>query len=256
MNILVCMKAVASGGGTGAGRGDAELIPNPADLTALEEALTLRDRYSGRVSVITMGAAVCESMLRQALGMGADRAILLSDSAFAGADTAATSRTLAAAIGCAGDFDMIFCGSKTTDGETGQVGVELAMRLGRPWVANCIELHLADNRLLCRCLNDRDEAVLSAPINSVLTFKYGINSPRLPSLAGLRRAREEKIRLLTNAELRLTGDQCGQSGSPTAVLASFSRPFEKRSAIRLRADDEKRAARYIRAALPEKEGGS
>ena len=233
MKILVLMKAVASGSGgyTGADRQTAELIPNPADITALEEALKLRDSLDCSVDVLSMGPGSVGSMLRDALARGADRAILLSDPAFAGADTAATSRSLAAAIRKLGCYDLILCGKKTTDGETGQVGPELAVRLGIECITDCCELSVSALSAECRCQTDNGTQLLHADLPLLLTIRYGINSPRLPSLMGLRRAKREEPVLLSFRDLNISADRCGIKGSPTQVLSSCSKPFEKRHPV-------------------------
>ena len=237
MKILVLIKAVpyTSGGYESAERQTTKLIPNPADMTALEEALALRDTVGGTVTVATMGVPVCDSILRQAIACGANEAVLLTDSAFAGSDTAATSRILAKAVELLGGFDLIFCGRRSTDGETGQVGPELASRLNWACCVSCTKLELVEEKLHCNCLTDLGTAKYELPIPAVITFCNGINSPRLQSLSGLFKAKRAEIRTLTHTDLGLTPAQCGQKGSPTIVKKSYKRPFEKRRAVRFEA---------------------
>lgn len=109
-------------------------IFNPEDLNALEMALSLKDQYGGRVSVVTMGPMQAVEVLRDALYRGADRVVLLSDRKFAGADTQATSYTLKCAIDKLGDFDLVFCGRQAIDGDTAQVGPQVAEKLGIPQI--------------------------------------------------------------------------------------------------------------------------
>lgn len=236
MKLLCLMKAVPAAAGVieSSDRQATELIPNPADISALEEALCLRDRFAGStITIMTMGAAICENMLRQGLARGADEAVILTDPAFAGADTAATSRTLAAAIEYMGGYDLIFCGRKTTDGETGQVGPELAARLGIPSAVNCTEIMIQGNQVLCTCLTDGGVMKICLPIPSIFTFVYGINSPRLPSLMGLYSANRIQIQRLDSEKLGLKSESCGLQGSPTRVLKSYKTPFEKRRPLRI-----------------------
>lgn len=232
MNILVLIKAVpnTSGGYEENGQKSNTLIANPADMTALEEALKLRDQHGGQVTVATMGVPTCESILRQALACGADRAVLLTDSAFAGSDTAATSRILARMVTVMGGFDLIFCGRRSTDGETGQVGPEIASRLAWSCVTSCTHLEYAGNKLYCRCNSELAEVQYSLDIPAVISFCNGINSPRLASLSGLFRAKRAEITMLNRQSLNLEVAECGQKGSPTIVKKSYRRPFEKRSA--------------------------
>ena len=230
MKILVLMKAVAAntGGYTGAERQHTELLPNPADITALEEALKLRDAHGGQVTVLSMGPPSAGSMLKDALARGADKAVLLTDTAFAGADTAATSRTLAAAVQRLGGFELIFCGRKTTDGETGQVGPELAARLNIACICSCCAFSCDNNIARCSYLVDGGVKTVSAGLPALISVVFGINSPRLPSLSGLRRAKREELLCLDRAALGIPEALCGAKGSPTQVLRSYSVPFEKR----------------------------
>lgn len=239
MKILVLIKAVpyTSGGYESAERQTTQLIPNPADMTALEEALCLRDRVGGTVTALTMGVPVCDSILRQAIACGANDAVLLTDSAFAGSDTAATSRILAEAVKLLGDYDLIFCGRRSTDGETGQVGPELAARLNRACCVSCTSLEAGDNTIRCQCLTDLGTARYEMALPAVVTFCNGINSPRLQSLSGLFKAKRAEIRNLNHNDLGLAPEQCGQKGSPTIVKKSYKRPFDKRNPQRFHADN-------------------
>ena len=145
MKILVCAKQVPDTANVRFGkdytlqREGAARVTNPADESALELGLCLRDAAGGRVTVLTMGPKPAESMLREALSRGADEAVLLCDPAFAGADTLATARTLAAAAQYLGGFDLILCGRRAADGETGQVGPMLAALMNLPCVTNALE---------------------------------------------------------------------------------------------------------------------
>lgn len=232
MRLLVMMKAVPSGTEIAftAGRGQEEMITNPADNSALEEALRLREETGGSVTVMSMGAQFCENMLRQAVAKGADEAVLLSDMAFAGADTAATSRVLACAVKYLGGYDVIFCGVKSTDGETGQVGPELAARLGIAFAGACTEIYYEGERMLCNCMTSTGSEKLSLPLPCVLSTVCGINSPRLPGLKGLRRAARTEILRLDGKKLGIGPEHTGQAGSPTIVVRSVSVTFDKRRA--------------------------
>lgn len=232
MNILVLIKAVpnTSGGYEDNGQKSNFLIANPADLTALEEALKLRDQCGAQVTVATMGVPSCESILKQALACGADRAVLVTDPAFAGSDTAATSRILSKMVLTLGGFDLIFCGRRSTDGETGQVGPEIASRLGWNCVTSCTHLEYEENNLRCHCINELAEVQYGLELPTVISFCNGINSPRLASLSGLFRATRTQITVLDRHALGLDVSECGQVGSPTIVMKSYRRPFTKRIA--------------------------
>ena len=253
MKILVLIKAVpyTSGGYESAERQTTKLIPNPADMTALEEALSLRDQVGGTVTVATMGVPVCDSILRQAIACGADEAVLLTDSAFAGSDTAATSRIIAKTVELLGDFDLIFCGRRSTDGETGQVGPELAARLNRGCCVSCTKLEMSGDEVHCTCLTDLGTAEYALTLPAVITFCNGINSPRLQSLSGLFKAKRAQIRTLNHQDLSLTPAQCGQKGSPTIVKKSYKRPFEKRRPVRFGANQIGEAVAILQQKLSE-----
>ncbi len=231
MNYLVLMKAVPESAVSISASTSRERIPNPADISALETALSLRDLHGGHVCVMTMGPASSENMLRQALARGADSAILLSDPAFAGADTAATSRVLAAAVVNLGGFDLILCGRKTTDGETGQVGPEVATRLNLPCAANCTTVSCDGSQIVCECLCTEGMKRISLPVPAVVSMVYGINSPRLPSLKGLYSANRAIIIRLIPEDLGLAHEECGQAGSPTVVIRTQTKEFEKRHPV-------------------------
>ena len=230
MNILVLVKAVpnTTGGMDSEDKKKTELIPNPADMTALEEAITLREQVGGTVTVATMGVESTVSILRQCIARGADQAVLVTDSAFAGSDTNATARILAKTVAHLGGFDLIFCGRKSPDGETGQVGPELAAHLGCNFVANCTAKTLEGNRITCLCVTDRGTETLACNLPAVVSFRNGINSPRLPSLSGLFKANRKEIPKINRETLGLPRELCGQAGSPTMVKKTYRRPFAKR----------------------------
>jgi electron transfer flavoprotein beta subunit len=168
------------------------------------------------------------SILRQAIACGANDAVLLTDSAFAGSDTAATSRILAEAVKLLGDYDLIFCGRRSTDGETGQVGPELAARLNRACCVSCTKLEAEENVIRCQCLTDLGTARYEMALPAVVTFCNGINSPRLQSLSGLFKANRKEIPKINRETLGLPRELCGQAGSPTMVKKTYRRPFAKR----------------------------
>ena len=230
MNILVLVKAVpnTTGGVDSDDKKKTELIPNPADMTALEEAITLREQVGGTVTVATMGVESTASILRQCIARGADQAVLVTDPAFAGSDTNATARILARTVEQLGGFDLIFCGRKSTDGETGQVGPELAAHLGFRFIANCTGKELEGDRIICRCVTDRGTETAACRLPAVISFRNGINSPRLPSLSGLFKANRKEIPRITRETLGMSRQLCGQAGSPTIVKKTYRRPFAKR----------------------------
>ena len=203
-------------------------IMNPFDIHALEESLRLKDKYGFRVSVVSMGPPSTEVTLRKALSLGADDAVLLSDRAFGGADTLATSKVLAEAVKKLAqkeDVALVICGQQTIDGDTAQVGPGIATRLGYSQLTyvDCIEhVDLKTKRLrVRRKLEDRHE-VVEAPFPALVTVVREINTPRYPSVPRTLMAEEVKVTLWNNNEMKLPLETIGLKGSATRVRRIFS----------------------------------
>ncbi len=192
---------------------------NPFDLNALEAAVQIKDKLGDTVTIISMGPPTAESALRDALSRGADDAILLVDRAFAGADTVATSYALAAAIKKLGEFDLIICGEKTVDGDTGQVGPEIAEHLGIPHVSYVSEIKEMGEKMVLVCEMEDNRYLIESGFPLLITVTKDINVPRLPSLRNTLKARKAKIEIWTAADLASIADQSrfGVQGSPTRV---------------------------------------
>jgi electron transfer flavoprotein beta subunit len=252
MNIVVCLKQVP---GTTDVRIDPETnnlirqgiknIINPFDTYALEEGVRIKERNGGKVTVISMGPPQAETMLREAISLGADEAILLSDSAFAGADTWATAYTLAAAINKLGQYDIIICGRQTLDGDTGQVGPELAEMLGVPLVAyvNRIE-EMSDGQIRVQRMIDEGHEVIQSPLPVVLTVTKDINMPRLPSLRGIARSESVIIPVWDSQEMGIDTARVGLSGSFTRVIKIFF-PERTRQAEVFQGETEEQVDRLV-----------
>jgi len=233
LNIAVCIKQVPDSKTvrfdkeTGMMiRDGVETIINPVDLNALETALSIKDRHKACVHVLTMGPPSAETALRDALSMGADQAYLLSDRAFAGADTLATTRVLAAAIKKIGTMDMVICGNQSVDGDTGQVGPGLAVRLQMVSVAYVDALELLPNAVKCKRMNGYGHATVLVGLPALFTVIPSINTPRMPSLKAKMKAKSAKIPVWTALDLGLSAEEVGLTGSPTRVLNTFVRSFE------------------------------
>ncbi len=239
MNIVVCLKQVP---GTTKVKIDPqtntlirqgiENILNPFDTYALEEGVRLKERCGGKVTAVSMGPPQAEEMLREAIGSGADEAILLSDSAFAGADTWATAYTLSKAIDKLEQCDLIICGRQTIDGDTGQVGPELAEILGLPFVAYVSKIEEIGNQYIrVRRMIEEGYEVIEMSLPAVITVVKEINVPRLPSLRGLTRAKSATIPVWTVEELGADKNMVGLSGSATRVVKIFFPQRVSRSEI-------------------------
>lgn len=195
-------------------------ILNPFDAYALEEAFRWRDELGGTVTVITMGPPQAEAVLREAVSMGADEAILLSDRAFAGADTWATSHTLAKAVEKMGDVDIVMTGKQAIDGDTAQTGPSIAASLDWPqitFVGKVREL-TAEYMVAERYVENGIEIVRSTlPI--VITILKDANTPRLPSLRGKMKARKMEIPVWGIDDIDVSPEDAGLDGSPTRVVS-------------------------------------
>jgi len=195
-------------------------ILNPFDAYALEEALRWRDELGGTVIALSMGPPQAEAVLREAVSMGADEAVLLSDSAFAGADTWATSHTIAAAVRKLGGVDIVLTGKQAIDGDTAQTGPGIAASLDWPqitFVGKVREIS-ADTIVAERYVEGGIE-VVKASLPVVVTVLKDANTPRLPSLRGKMKARKLTIIPLTRTDLELEEDCVGLEGSPTRVVS-------------------------------------
>ena len=187
-------------------------VANPFDTAALAVALVLKDERGGRISVISMGIPDPCRLLRDALARGADDALLLSDRAFAGADTLATSYALSMGLDELGDADLVLCGKMAVDGDTAQIGPELGGILGVPCVTGVSEvLEASDHRVVVRHDTDEGTEVVEVPLPAVLTVTKDIATLRMPSIAGV----------LDAATLGADPACCGLAGSPTQVVRSF-----------------------------------
>lgn len=201
-------------------------ILNPDDANALEEALALKDQYPGSVvSVVSMGPPQAKYMLRECLAMGADNAYLLSSMAFSGADTCATSTTLAAGVRKIGDFDIIFAGRQAIDGDTAQVGPQTALRLNLPSVTYVQKIREIKEKsiLVERALEDGFE-VIEVETPCVLTAIKELNKPRYMTISQIEDAFKKDITVWNENDLALNPNDVGLVASPTQVHRSFTPP--------------------------------
>jgi electron transfer flavoprotein beta subunit len=229
MNIVVCLKQVP---GTTEVKIDPqtntlirqgiENIINPFDTYALEEGVRLKEKHGGKVTVVTMGPPQAEAALREAVSLGADEAVLLSDRAFAGADTWATAFTLSRAIAKLEKIDLVICGRQTIDGDTGQVGPEMAEMLDIPFVAYVSKIEeLKEGCLRVKRMIEEGHEAVETTLPAVITVAKEINVPRVPSLRGIMKSKNLKIPSWGIAELSVDPNQVGLAGSSTQVIRIF-----------------------------------
>jgi len=204
-------------------------VLNPLDKHALEEALRIKERFGGIVTAISMAPLTATDSLREAIAIGADDAVLLSDRSFAGADTLATSYALAAAIKKLGEFDLILCGNQSLDGGTGQVGPEIAEFLGVPHVTYARKIQILERGIVRveRAL-EYGYMVIEGRMPLVLSVVKEINVPRYVSLMRISEAMQAEVRVWTSRDLDIDSSRIGLSGSPTQVADLFLPVMERR----------------------------
>ena len=234
MRILVCVKQVP-------GSNNVEVNPvtgvlkrsgipskiNPYDLYGIETALSLAERFGGTVESLTMGPPQAKAVIQETVCMGAQKGTVLTDRKFAGADVLATAYTISQGIRKCGEYDLIICGKQTTDGDTAQVGAEVAEYLGLPNVSNVLSIDdFRDNTLYLTTSLDEKVVSLSVPLPCLISVDGDINTPRLPSYKIRKTLTDDTVSFLTFADF---GDQnpdhYGLSGSATQVERIF--PPEK-----------------------------
>ena len=234
MNILVCIKQVP-------GSNNVEVDPvtgvlkrdgvkskmNPYDLYGLELGLSLIEKYGGTLETITMGPPQAKDVIMESICMGANSGTVLTDRKFAGADVLATAYTISQGIKKAGNFDIIICGKQTTDGDTAQVGAEVAEFLGIPNVANVLDVEcVADGKIVLTASLDEKNVKMSVNLPCLISVNGDINSPRLPSFKVKQSITDDMIKIITfNDFADQNPDNYGLSGSATQVERIF--PPEK-----------------------------
>lgn len=197
-------------------------IINPYDMYAIEEALRLREKHGGKVTAFTMGPPQAAEALKEAVALGVDDVVLLSDRSFAGADTWATSYTLSQGIKKLGDFDLIIAGKQAIDGDTAQVGPETADMLGIPFVAYIKKIEQVEGKkMVAERLMDEGYDVVETSLPALITVVKEINQPRVPSLKGKMKAKSLKVTTWNAKDINADENKCGLKGSPTKVVRIF-----------------------------------
>lgn len=237
MNFIVCVKQVPGTNEVKINketntiiREGIESIINPFDTYAIEEAVRLKESVGGTVTAISMGIPSVENMLKDIIALGADEAILLSDRAFAGSDSLATSYALSMAIKKFGSFDLIICGKQASDGDTAQVGPGLAEKLGIPHTTYVRKIEeIREGYIRCQRMNDDGYETVEMTLPALITVVKEINDPRLPSLKGMMRAKKYQVRTWTADDINADKSKCGLNGSPTQVIKTFVPEHETQS---------------------------
>ncbi len=237
MKILVCVKQVPDTSGKVAVNADGTLnrasmpvITNPDDKNAVEAALKLKDKYGCKVIVVTMGPAAAESMLRELLAMGADEAYLLSDRVFGGSDTFATSQVIAAGLSHIGidEDDIVFCGRQAIDGDTAQVGPQIAEKLDLPQITYAGKIDYADGKVTVQRMLEDGYMTIETKTPCLVTCVKELNEPRYMSIKGILDCFDKPMTVLTYEDLKdeplIDATTIGLQGSPTNIAKSFTPP--------------------------------
>ncbi|MCQ2320333.1 MAG: electron transfer flavoprotein subunit beta/FixA family protein [Bacteroidales bacterium] len=232
MNIIVCIKQVPDTTEIKIDpvkntliREGVPSIMNPDDKGGLELALRFKDKYGANVTVISMGPPQADVILREAFAMGVDRAILLSDRKFAGADTLATSYALAGAIKTM-DYDLIIAGRQAIDGDTAQVGPEMAEHLGLPQVSYVMDAERKGDNLIVKKENEDSIQVLEVEGKCVLTVLASAFEPRYMTVSGIVEAYDKEVEVWGADKLDVDEERLGLKGSPTKVFQSFPKAMK------------------------------
>ncbi len=219
-------------------------IVNPYDENAIEAGLQLKEEHGGTVTVLSMGPPQAEEALRQALAMGCDEAILISDRAFAGSDTLATSYVLAEAIRKIGSYDLVICGKQAFDGDTAQVGPGIAEQLGISQATYAVDVKVDRKKIQVKRLLAGSFETIEMKLPALITADKHMNVPRYAGLRGVMAARKKEIPTWTLEDIKADPEECGLSGSPTLVVEIFP-PQRSHETERLEGEPQQVARQLI-----------
>ena len=263
MKIIVCVKQVPDTSGKIAVKPDGTLdrasmqtITNPDDLNAIEAALTLKEKTGCEVIAVTMGPPPAEGMLRELMAMGADRAVLVSAREFGGSDTYATSQVLAAAINKVGleKGDIVMCGRQAIDGDTAQVGPQIAEKLKLPQVTYVSNLEKDGDTIICRRALEDGFMTIKVETPCLLTCIKELNEPRYMSVSGIFNCFGKPLEVFDYEALKddplVVPEEIGLHGSPTNILVSFTPP--QKGAGRMLQGNGKKTCEELAGLLKEK----
>ncbi len=228
-------------------------IINPFDMYAIEEAVRIKEKWGDtEVTVITMGPPQADAALREAISMGCDNAVLLSDRKFAASDTWATSYVLSKAVGKIGEYDVLLAGKQATDGDTAQVGPGIATWLGIPCITyvNNIE-EIKPGYVKLHRMHDEGYDVIEIEGKFLLTVLKELNEPRIASFRGKMNAKKAEIPVWTAEDIGADPAKIGFMGSPTRVVKAFSPPV-KQGGIKISAEEDPSVPEKLKSYLREK----
>ena len=251
MNIVVCIKQVPDTKGGVKFNPDGTLdraamltIMNPDDKAGLEAALRLKEQYGAEVTVLTMGLPKADEVLREAMAMGADKGILVTDRVLGGADTWATSTTIAGALRNL-DYDLIITGRQAIDGDTAQVGPEIAEHLGLPQITYALDIIEKDGDIQVKRECDEGYDMISTQLPAVVTVVRLPYEPRYPTIKSKMAAKKKEIPVLTEEDIpAISLERCGLSGSPTKVKKTYT-PVTEKNGVKLEGMEAEDAAKEV-----------
>lgn len=252
MNIIVCIKQVPNVSevkwdpetGSLIRKGVPSII-NPNDKNAIEAALQLREKHGGVVTILTMGPSQAEEALREALGMGADKAVQLTDRKFAGSDTWVTSYTLGLAVRKIADYDLIICGKEAMDGMTAQVGPQLAEYLDVPQLTYAIEIEVEDGKVRIKQKLGDLHRTLEALMPALITVEREVNEPRVAPMDSIIEAFSKEITVWKASDLAGDEGNYGLKGSPTKLRKVYTPKLLKGNVEMLEGDLEEKAGKLV-----------
>lgn len=215
-----------------------ESIINPLDLYSIEVGIRLKEKYGGEIIVVSMGPPKAQEALKEAIAMGCDDAVLLTDRFFAGADTFATSYALSKAVERLRPFDLVICGERATDGDTAQVGPGLAALLGLPLSTFTSKVEFDGGHIKATRLIEGGYEVLELPTPALITVVKEISDPRLPTLRGKQKAKKLDIKKWSAQDIEADTTKLGLKGSPTRVVKTFNPKVAREGKI-IEVKDEK-----------------
>ena len=256
MKVIVCVKQVPATNEVKMNketntiiREGIESIINPFDTYAIEEGVRIKEQTEGSATVLSMGIPSVAELLKETVAVGIDEAVLLSDRAFAGADSLATSYALSMGIRHLGDFDLVICGKQAMDGDTAQVGPGLAEKLGIPHTTYVRKIEeIREGYIRCQRMTEDGYEVIEMPLPAVITVVKEINEPRLPSLKNMMKAKRAVVKVLTADDVGADKSLCGLKGSPTQVIRTFVPVHDIQSEM-IEGEPEEQAAALARKLL-------
>ncbi len=227
-------------------RSNIPLVINPLDRNAVEAALRLKEAHEAHITVISMGPPAAGQVVKECLALGADQGILLSDRAFGGADAFATARTLAAAVGKCGDFDLVLCGMSSSDGATEWVGPEMSVFLNVPVVSMVSEIvEAGGDRWMVKAEIENGYRLVRVALPAVLTVARKMNEPRNLSFSGIIKARRKEITIWSAGDLNVPEDVLGLKGSPT-IVTTMETAESRRSVEMIAGSRQEKAEQLLR----------